>query len=272
MKIAIILILFILFLSLLYILALQGRRNHPELEKLRKYSYAHRGLHTKPQIPENSISAFKKAIAMGYGAELDVHLLRDGNLAVFHDSTLKRLTGADGNVYDLTAKELTNYKLYETEDTIPLFNDVLRLFENKAPLIIELKTDKGNAKALCEAVFKLLDDYKGDYCVESFDPRVLMWLKKNRPQVVRGQLCQNFLKSPSKKVRIVDFILTSLILNFTTKPDFIAYKFADRGNLSNVICLKLHKLQGVSWTIRSKKDYDMAVGEGLIPIFENFEP
>ncbi|MBQ8474922.1 MAG: glycerophosphodiester phosphodiesterase [Clostridia bacterium] len=272
MKIALPIIILVLFLSLLYMVALKGRNNHRGLTAIKKSLYAHRGLHRSPDIPENSLSAFKLAIAKGYGCELDVHLLRDGGLAVFHDSTLNRMTGENGNIYDLGENDLKNYKLNGTSDTIPLFSEVLALFENKAPLIIELKTDKNNAVALCEAVFKLLDSYKGIYCVESFDPRVLMWLRKNRPDVIRGQLCQNFLKDTSKMVKIIDLILTSLILNFLTRPDFIAYKFKDRSNLANLICLKLWKIQGVSWTLRNKQDLHTALNENLIPIFENFEP
>jgi hypothetical protein len=72
--------------------------------------------------------------------------------------------------------------------------------------------------------------------------------------------------------RIVDFVLTFLLENFLTRPDFIAYKFSDRKNLSNTLCQKLWKIQGVSWTLRNKKVYHEAIGEGLIPIFEKFEP
>ena len=70
-----------------------GRTGHPKLELLRRYRYAHRGFHDKPQVPENSLAAFRRAIERGFGAELDVHLTKDGKLVVFHDSTLQRCTG-----------------------------------------------------------------------------------------------------------------------------------------------------------------------------------
>ena len=60
-----------------------GRTGHPKLELLRRYRYAHRGFHDKPQVPENSLAAFRRAIERGFGAELDVHLTKDGKLVVF---------------------------------------------------------------------------------------------------------------------------------------------------------------------------------------------
>lgn len=269
---AIIITSIVLLLVLLYLLSLKGRRKHPALSRLRKWFYAHRGLHNKPHIPENSLHAFYLALQKGYGIELDVHLLRDGELAVIHDSTLQRTTGQKGKIEDLTSADLSRYNLEGTDETIPLFRDILRMFDGRAPLIVELKTAGGNAASLCEAVFKLLDNYKGLYCVESFDPRCLLWLKKNRPKVCRGQLSQNFFKSPSGMGKIVDFVLTFMLANSLTRPDFIAYKFSDRKNISNVLCRKLWKLQGASWTLRNKADFHTALGEGLITIFEKFEP
>ncbi len=267
----------ILFICLLYLLSLKGRRSHPKLDELKKWDYAHRGLHVKPDIPENSMHAFYRALEKGYGIELDVHLLRDGSLAVIHDSTLERTTGKVGKIEDLTADELKSYHLEGTLETIPLFRNVLELFEGRAPMIIELKTAGNNGAKLCEAVFRELESFRGEgyrglYCVESFDPRCLLWLRKNRPEVVRGQLAQDFLKSHSGMGKIVDFVLTVLLANFLTSPDFIAYKFQDRKNISNQLCLKLWRMQGASWTIKNKKQYDQAKKENLIPIFEKFEP
>ena len=85
-----------------YTLGLHGRTGHPDLELLRKYRFAHRGYHDKPLVPENSLPAFRRAIARGWGAELDVHLMKDGTLAVIHDSSLLRTAGADVQIEELT--------------------------------------------------------------------------------------------------------------------------------------------------------------------------
>ena len=130
------------------------------MRKLTKFVYAHRGLHCKEKgLPENSLKAFKAAADAGYGAELDVHLSKDGRLAVIHDTLLVRTTGAKGAIEDITHDELTNYFLEGTTETIPDFESVLALFENRAPLIIELKAAGSNAPALCKAVCDVLDNY-----------------------------------------------------------------------------------------------------------------
>ena len=151
----------LLLLCALYILALQGRRNHPLWSCFRAQRFAHRGYHDKPQIPENSLPAFRRAIAHGWGAELDVHLLKDGTLAVFHDSSLSRCTGAQGMIEDLTFEELRALRLEGTDEQVPLFDEALALFEAATPLIIELKSANGNHFALTKAVCERLDTYKG---------------------------------------------------------------------------------------------------------------
>ena len=261
----------IILLFVLYLLALSGRTGHKGLRKLRGWGYAHRGLHGNG-IPENSMLAFRKALEGGYGIEFDVHLMKDGNLAIIHDSSLMRTAGADVLIEDLTAEDLENYRLEGTDEKIPLFSELLDLYAGKAPLIIELKAH-GNHAELSKAVCDAMDGYKGVYCMESFDPRVVQWLRKNRPEIIRGQLAENFLKVKQNPLNIViKFIMTNHLMNFLSMPDFVAYKFADRNTLGTRICRKFWKLQGVSWTIRSQEDYDTAVKEGWIPIFEYFTP
>ena len=101
----------LLVLAALYLLTLQGRRNHPLWETFLHQRFCHRGYHDKPQIPENSLPAFRRAIERGWGAELDVHLLKDGTLAVFHDSDLSRCAGVSGMIEDLTLPELKKLRL-----------------------------------------------------------------------------------------------------------------------------------------------------------------
>lgn len=262
----------LIILLLLIGFATYCRKDHPGLKDLQGWAYAHRGLHGNG-IPENSMAAFKAALDGGYGIELDIHLLKDGNLAVIHDSLLNRTTGQPGHVEDLTTEELKNYRLQGTEETIPEFMDVLTLFNGKAPLIVELKPENGNQAALAEAACKMLETYKGVFCMESFDPRCVQWLKKNRPDIIRGQLTENFTKSRSDLPDYLKFLLTHNLLNFLSNPDFIAYKFHDRkDSILTELCRKLWKVQGVTWTLRTKEEYDTAVAEGWIPIFENFQP
>ena len=261
----------ILILLILYTLAVRGRHGHPGLTPLKNWSYAHRGLH-KPGIPENSMAAFRAALEKGYGIELDVHLLKDGTLAVIHDHSLKRTAGADVQIEELTAEELRQYHLEGTDETIPTFRQVLELFDGKAPLIVELKAIGGNYAALTDTAVQMLRDYPGAYCMESFDPRCILHLKKHYPHIIRGQLAQNFFKSKTAMPWFLRLMLTLQLENFLLLPDFVAYCFPDRKNPGNFLARRLWGVQGVSWTLKSPQEYETAKKEGWIPIFENFEP
>ena len=262
----------VLILLILYLLSLRGRSGYPGVEKLRGWNYAHRGLHGQG-VPENSLAAFRKAVEHGYGAEFDVHLLRDGGLAVIHDSTLKRTTGRDGRVEELSVDELGEYYLEATGETIPTFQEVLEVFSGKTPIIIELKPQDGNHEALCMAVCAALIGYEGVWCIESFDPRVVYWLRKNRPDIIRGQLSENYFRKPHSKLPLIlKLILAFHLENFLCRPDFIAYDYETRKVPSNPICRKLWGLEAVSWTLRSPEEHATALKEGWIPIFENYQP
>ena len=261
-----------LIIAVAYLFAIRCRSGHAGLKDLQGWSYAHRGLHSQG-VPENSMAAFRAALEGGYGVELDIHLLKDGNLAVIHDSLLNRTTGEAGRIEDLTTEDLKHYHLEGTGETIPEFMDVLTLFNGKAPIIVELKPVDGNHAALTEAACKMLETYKGVFCMESFDPRCIQWLKANRPDIIRGQLTENFFRSKNDLSDLLRFALTHLLTNVATVPDFVAYKFADRKNTpSTELCRKLWKAQGVTWTLKTKEEYDIAVSEGWLPIFEGFRP
>lgn len=270
MTVAIMILLAVFALCCLFALSTMCRRGHPGLGELRRWAYAHRGLHDS-FAPENSLAAFRRAKEAGYGAELDVHLLADGNLAVFHDSSLKRLTGRDGIIEKLTTSQLNEYRLADSGETIPLLRQVLDLFHGEAPLIIELKSSKDNYRQLCTRVCEMLDAYDGVFCLESFDPRCIRWLRKNRPDLIRGQLAENFFATPGSKVPwLGKLILGQYMLNFLTCPDFVAYRFSDRRQLGVWLCCRIWNAQPVAWTLRSRSELDEAVKIGWIPIFENF--
>ena len=267
-----ILLIILAVIILLFLLSLRGRTGHPGLKALRGWNYAHRGLHDA-QKPENSMAAFRAALDQGYGIELDIHLLKDGNLAVMHDSALKRTTGREGKIEDLTTAQLTQYHLGGTDETIPEFLQVLDLFAGKAPLIIELKAVGGNHAALAETACKMMEGYDGPWCMESFDPRCVYWLKKNRPDVIRGQLTAIFLKDENSTLPfLLKWALRNQVFNFLTKPDFVAYKFEDRKTISDTLTRKLWGIQSVTWTLRTQADLDTAIKEDRLPIFENFTP
>lgn len=264
-------IIILLILAIFYLLALRGRKGHPGLKSLMGHRYAHRGLHDAA-TPENSLAAFQAAVDHGFGMELDVHLLKDGSLAVIHDSLLSRTTGTQGKVEDLTEDQLSQYFLENSDQTIPTLPQVLALVQGKVPLIIELKSVDNNYAQLTETACGVLADYNGVYCMESFDPRCVQWLKKHRPEIIRGQLAENFLAVKSALPWILRFLMTCQLGNFLSQPDFVAYKYADRKNLGNFLVRKFWGIQGVSWTLKTPEEYQTATAEGWLPIFEGFLP
>ena len=267
----ILVIVIVLLLAVLTVLATMGRRTHPGLASLQGWRYAHRGLHSEG-IPENSMAAFRAALDAGFGIELDIHLMRDGQLAVIHDSSLRRTVGKDVRIEDLSSEKLADCFLEGTAETVPLFPQVLQLYAGKAPLIIELKSSGGNYAALAEAACKAMEGYEGPWCMESFDPRCVRWLKLHRPDIIRGQLAENFLKTASPISGLLRFALTHQLLNFLLRPDFVAYKFDDRKTFSNFLVRKFWRVQGVTWTLKTPAALHIAEAEGWLPIFEGFVP
>lgn len=249
-----------------------GIHKKTKWQHLTGWDYAHRGLYDNEHgIPENSIAAFRRAVDKGYGIELDVHLTADNQLVVFHDDTLTRMCGMNKKISSFLYSDLMQLRLLGTEEGIPLFKDVLELIDGKVPLIIELKVDGSNQNLLCPLVWQLLSRYKGDYCIESFHPFVLQWFKRHEPQVVRGQLSCNFFKE-NPHCDIVLFLMSNLMTNFFTHPDFIAYKYLDLDNPAVIYNRKLFRIMTVVWTIPGKPTYDRFKNKVDAMIFEGFEP
>ena len=249
-----------------------GIHKKTKWQHLTGWDYAHRGLYDNEHgIPENSMAAFRRAVDKGYGIEMDVHLTADNQLVVFHDDTLTRMCGMNKKISSFLYSDLMQLRLLGTEEGIPLFKDVLELIDGKVPLIIELKVDGSNQNLLCPLVWQLLSRYKGDYCIESFHPFVLQWFKRHEPQVVRGQLSCNFFKE-NPHCDIVLFLMSNLMTNFFTHPDFIAYKYLDLDNPAVIYNRKLFHIMTVVWTIPGKPTYDRFKNKVDVMIFEGFEP
>lgn len=248
-----------------------GRRNAPGWQRLPGKYYAHRGLHG-PGVPENSLPAFRAAAAAGYGAELDVHLTADGRLVVFHDGSLMRMCGVEGTVEEFSSEVLRELRLAGTTETIPFLEEVVPLFDGcPGGLIVELKPGSGNHAALAEATVRCLDSFSVPYCVESFDPRCLMWLRRHRPAVLRGQLTQNFLRRPEGLDLWNRLALTGLFYNVAARPDFVAVRFDHRTLPAVRLCRALGVREAL-WTLRTAEEMEAAAREGALAIFEDIHP
>lgn len=265
-------LLFLVLLLLFLIFPATGKRE--ERKAVLYHRVAHRGLFDNGGgIPENSMAAFRRALEAGYGIETDVHLTADGVAVLHHDDSLRRLCGEDILLRTLTAEELSSYRLLETEEGIPHFSDFLALVDGKVPLVIELKAEAGNHRALAEGALAVLKDYQGPYCIESFDPRVLREVKRLAPHVIRGQLSGKKLKwDKTLSARLTNLAVGNLLTNVICRPHFIAYRFGDRRVPAFRFCTSVLGATRVYWTLRSLEEVAEAEKDGGIPIFESCKP
>lgn len=231
---------------------------------------AHRGLHKEDQsIPENSLSSFAAARDAGYGVELDVQMTKDEKIIVFHDYDLKRTCGVDKMVFDLKYSELSEYTLFGTDEKIPLLTEALEVLGD-TPVVVELKPAGAKRNAvLCKNTFEILRKDGKIWCMESFDPRIVRWFKKNAPDVLRGQLSSlpRFLEPLS---RYTALILGNLLTNFLSRPHYLAFS-----NTYKPLAVKLCRLLGVmkiAWTVRPDQDVSRVERENDMIIFEYFLP
>ena len=241
--------------------AAPGRLSDEQKARFKGLYFAHRGLHSRDKsVPENSLAAFGRAADAGFGMELDLQLSKDGQVIVMHDFSLKRICGVNSQAGSLTLSELKSLRLLGTDETVPLFSEVLELVAGRTPLLIELKYSK-RREELCAKTLELLKDYKGLFCIESFDPRTVGWFKKHAPGIVRGQLAEPCSTS-SGIPPVTTFLLSRVLFNFIARPHFIAYRIG-----SQPLTVRLSEKMGAlkaGWTLHNKeqeKGLDMCIFE-----------
>ena len=258
----------------LYLLALMPRMTkRPDVSLLKKKYFAHRGLHdNESEAPENSMPSFARAVEAGYGIELDVHVTKDGIPVVFHDAKLARMCGvqADDEIEDYTYEELQRFTLGASAERIPKLEDVLLMVRGRVPLIVEIKCETTDVSC-CAAIDDILRAYGGAYCIESFNPIVLLWFRRYHSEIVRGQLATNFRKDGEFR-NVFSFFMTHLLFNFLAKPDFIAYNHEFQKEPGRRICRKLYRRPAAAWTVRSREELEKLRSEFDIFIFESFTP
>ncbi len=227
---------------------------------------AHRGLHDK-KAPENSLAAFKNAIDKGYNIELDVQMLSDGTIVVFHDESLSRMTGNDGYVKFLTKEDLKILTLKDSKECIPTLEEVLEFVDGRAPLLIEIK-NTSKVGELEQKVKDILKNYKGEFAIISFNPRVLAYFKEHAPKMLRGQLAGSF--KGEKLGFFKKIALRSMLM--TKKEDLADFILYEAKSLPCMYVRKFKRLPLIAWTVKSQSEYLRVVKYSDNVIFEGFEP
>lgn len=223
----------------------------PAMDWITARPIAHRGLHQGKTVPENSLLAFEAAIAQGYPIEMDLHLLADGELAVFHDKTLDRLTGQPGTIGEQTLITLKQYRLYDTDQIIPSLVEALDFIQGRVPVLIEIKNE-GRVGALEQALLNRLTTYQGDFAVQSFNPLSLQWFKRHAPHIRRGQLSSAIGWEPAP--RHLALAHSNLLFNWASQPHFIAYDLRSLPKLSTTVAKCAFRIPIITWTVRNPSD------------------
>lgn len=257
-----------LLLFIIYILVLIRPSGRAPSDKSLICDYAHRGLHSDT-VPENSLEAFELACRAGHGIELDVQLSRDGEVMVFHDYTLVRMTGDERKLCELDAAELRELMLKGTEQRIPTFAEVLELIDGRVPILVELKGENFDT-SLCPKVAELLSGYDGSFCIESFNPLLVKQMRELFPDVFCGLLYTNAVKE-KKKASVINIAVTLMALNFLCKPNFIAFDEKYRKSFFVKVTTKFYRTPKFVWTVKSQESLDTAHKLGECPIFEGIE-
>lgn len=208
--------------------------------------YAHRGLFDNKKIVENTISAFKRALLDNFNIELDIRVTKDNKIVVFHDNNIKRLTGIDKLVKDMTYEELSNFTLLNTTDKIPLLEDVLKLVNGRVTLLIELKENFSNNTL--KELNKLLLDYNGKVLLQSFNPVIIRKMAlTSLKRYNMGILLTNEYKGFKKVLYDVftyKYLIKQKYISFISSPKELIFKVKE---------VSLKEL--FIWTIKTKEDF-----------------
>lgn len=239
----------------------------PENHWLYKSTIAHRGLHND-KLPENSMSAFYAAMEKEIPIEIDVQLTKDGKVVIFHDDNTLRMCGVDKKLTSMTYAEVSELRLSETEERIPLFSDLLDVCT--VPILVEIKNMTFKIGPLEQAVCDFLVASKCEYAVQSFNPFTVVWLKNHAPEILRGQLSSyyDFAKRGFRR-----WMLKSLQFCKISVPNFISY---DEANMPNKYVMKFIKKHPettrLCWTVKSqlRQDQLWEMVDGVI--FESYLP
>jgi glycerophosphoryl diester phosphodiesterase len=241
---------------------------------------AHRGLHdARAGVIENSVSAARAAIASGFGVECDVQLTRDGDLVVFHDDTLERLTAQTGDVAHFDARALAALGLTGGQDKIPTLAAFLSEIAGRTPLVVELKSRFDGDLRGAQRAAALLADYAGPVVIESFDPEPMAFLRAHAQtlgiaQVPLGMVGEARyseedwpMLSPAQRVEMTHF------LHYPhSRPDFLSWSLADLPHAIPFLLRTTPGLPVTTWTVRSPEQAALAAQWTDQIVFEGFRP
>lgn len=236
---------------------------------------AHRALHDAAAgIVENMPSAVDAAIAGNYAIEVDVQMSADGEAMVFHDDDLDRLTQASGALKALTARALQQVEFRSTSDRMMSLPDLLERVAGRVPLVIELKSHFDGNGAVAVRACELLADYAGPAALMSFDPELVVAVRRLAPHIPRGITMERRYDDPewAPLSKATKFAWGNLLHFPRTRPDFVAHYVKELPAPAPSLARKLLGLPLLTWTVRTEADRAVARLHADQMIFEGFRP
>lgn len=241
---------------------------------------AHRGLHDeKLGIVENSIGAALAAIAAGYAIECDVQPARGGDLVVFHDETLERLTGASGPVAARDAAALSAIPLKGSTETIPRFDAFLDAIDGRTPLVVELKSDFSDDVEPARRAAQALSGYDGPVVIESFDPTPIAFLRAQGDTLGITHIPLGIVGEASYDAEDWSMLtaaqrrdMTHFLHYARTRPDFLSWSVRDFPHAIPCLLREGLHIPVTTWTVRGPAQAQAARAWADQIVFEGFAP
>ncbi|MBS7704005.1 glycerophosphodiester phosphodiesterase family protein [Chelatococcus asaccharovorans] len=234
---------------------------------------AHRGLHNRVDVIENTADAAEAAIASGFPIECDVQLTADGEAVVYHDFVLDRLTEGAGRLDAHTAAALAAVPFKATENRIEPLSVFLGRIAGRVPLVIEVKSRFDGNLALIRRTAAVVGCRSEPIAVMSFDPDVIAAFGDLAPGVARGIVAESEYDDTdwshldaAKRHELSQFLHID-----RSRPDFIAWRVADLPSTATVMA-RHFGMPVLTWTVRTPQDRERARAYADQMIFEDFVP
>jgi glycerophosphoryl diester phosphodiesterase len=197
--------------------------------------FAHRGLHSGSQLPENSLIAFAAALEVGAGIECDLRLTKDGRIVVFHDADAWRMCASPMKIAESTLAEIN--RLTVDNQLVPTLESLLTLVAGRVPLLLEVKVENDLWRWL-RPLKTALGGYDGPFGIMSFDPRIPRLVRRDMPEIRRGLVIRNDVSPWRRNLAI-----------WLAAPHFLA---VDKAALANRWVAAARRAAPVyGWTIRT---------------------
>lgn len=229
-------------------------------------NFAHRGF--SGMYPENTMLAFQKAVETEgcNGIELDVHVIKDGELVIIHDERIDRTcVNGTGRVKDFTYEELKKFDVSfkfagECEPQhIPTLREYFELVKDKDIVTnIELKTGIYEYTGIEKKVWDLIQEYdlKDKIIISSFNHETVMRFKELCPDMECGLLTESWLIKPGQYVKDCGIECYHPI-HLSLSEEVVAE-------------VKSHGIKINTWTVNEEEDIRKMIERGVDTIIGNF--